>query len=121
MKIAAQVERYDIASACAGLGLPADTPKTGVIRGALAYLAGKNEKEIAIYANPSTGNNLTVKTRTVTAEIPDDLGTETLAEAKNKSQIIRMALLMASGYDREQAEAVATMKRGRPRKTRSTS
>ena len=116
VRVNAKLERFDISSACAGLGLPADTPKGGVIRAALAHLAGKSQNEIASYANPRGENRLTVTTPQVVAELPDDLAEITVATAKNKSEVVRTALLMAAGYDREQAEAMATMQRGRPRK-----
>lgn len=115
--VGVQVEEFDISNACGRLGLPVDTPKSGVIRAALAYLANKPRHEIENYANPRGENRLTVKTRQVKADIPDDLAEITLADTGNKSLVIRTALIMSAGYSREQAEAMATMKRGRPRKT----
>lgn len=96
--------------------LPANTPKSGIVRMALAIFKGMPIEQARSLANPATGKgisgtsdklaDLSCKVPAELAEIPDGYAT---------SYAIRIGVAMSMGYSRKDAETFAYMERGWPK------
>lgn len=116
--IAAHIPAHGLTNAAIGLGLPPSTSNGGVIRAALAAMAGRDRSEVERLANPPKRKNSNMgNAGRITADIPEDLASEVLANSANKSATVRQALALALGWDSEAAEEyAASVRRGRPSK-----
>ena len=122
--ITADVPQYGLSSALAGfklnMGLDMPMSKSGIIRAALALVAGKSNDEIRQYATGGNTPNLDSGGKyAIGAQVPEDLLEEAQAQLGEGTEIaftVRVGLAMAAGLTRDQAESWAQMTRGRPRK-----
>lgn len=109
-----------------GMDIPFGVSKSGVIRAALAAVADKTPDEIRQHATGSSSNMTSGGKSAIGAQVPEDLlleGLQKVSEGKGKSAeisfTVRVGLVMlATGCSRQEAEAWAEMKRGRPVKNR---
>jgi hypothetical protein len=122
--ITADVPEFGLSSALAGLkltrGIDLPMSKSGIIRAALALVAGKSPDEIRRYATGGNTTNLDSGGKSaIGAQVPEDLLEDARAQLGQDAEIaftVRVGLAMAAGLTREQAESWAHMTRGRPRK-----
>lgn len=123
--IGAHIPEDGLSSAAIALGLPPSTSKGGVIRAALAILAGKTRDEARQYAVSSAkdhnlGSDGTIFT---TALVPEELleqAEQAIPGNSNRAFAVRVALAMSMGYGRKQAESWAKLQVGRPPKKQTT-
>jgi hypothetical protein len=124
--ITADVPNFGLSSALAGLkltrgvDLPVNISKSGIVRAALAVVAGKSADEIMRCATGNSSPNLESGGKSaIGAQVPEDLLREAQARLGEDAEIaftVRVGLAMAAGFTQEQAESWAHMTRGRPRK-----
>lgn len=94
-------------------GLPPSTPKSGIIRMALAVFHGQRPNEARMLAQAMTGNNQSldaVEVPNFACKLPDELAD--LADTPDgmpRSMAVRIGMAMLAGYSRERAEAYARM------------
>lgn len=123
--ITADVPQYGLSSALAGfklnMGIDMPMSKSGIVRAALALVAGKSPDEIKRYANGSNSPNLDSGGKSaIGAQVPEDLLDAARSQLGPDTEIaytVRVGLAMAAGLNREQAEAWAKLSPGRPRKS----
>lgn len=114
--IGARLPEDSLSSAAFGLGLDqATTPRSGVIRAALALFHGRDRNDAKQLAKPARKSRLgSDGTERVTARVDAELADTGEVPL---SYAIRVGLAMAAGLDRKQAENWAAMMHpGRPSK-----
>lgn len=102
--------------------LPSTTSKSGIIRMALGFFQGMSAVEARQLAitQPKPGKGIadtTDRKIDIACKVPEELaeGIKDIGAA----YAVRIGVIMALGYTREQAERVAKMSPGRPRKEKA--
>jgi hypothetical protein len=109
------IHQYGVRHAAYGAGLPLDTPKSGIIRAALAVASGMGITDAIQYAKDDRATDSRDATF-IAGRVPDDLVEKVDAKYDNRSYGLRVGMAMLAGMDRAEAEAFAHMAKG-PKKT----